>query len=54
MCLLRQLGTKFEKEEELGDRGHSTLWAVINSGIKTPVDRKLAKTLCEKQLRPEN
>lgn len=27
--------------------------AVVNSGIKAPVDRKLVKQLCEKQLKPE-
>lgn len=54
MQLLRQLGKEFDHEEQYGEKVHSTLSAVVNSGIKAPVDRKLAKQLCEKQLRPEN
>lgn len=54
MKLLRQLGKEFKNEEEYAEKVHTTLSAVVNSGIKAPVDRKLAKELCEKQLRPEN
>lgn len=54
MKLLRQLGKEFDNEEDYSQKVHTTLSAVVNSGIRAPVDRKVAKQLCEKQLRREN
>ena len=53
MKILRQPGKDFDHDEDLGEKVNPLL-AVVNARIKASVDRKLAKDLCEKQLRPEN
>ena len=52
--MLIKLGGDFEKSEGLGTEVDHNLAQVVDAGITQPIDRKLATSLCEKQLRPAN
>ena len=48
------MGGDFQKLENTGPKVDENLAEVVNAGISQPIDRKIASTLCEKQVRPEN
>ena len=50
------MGGDFQKLESTGPKVDKNLHVakVVNAGISQPIDRKIASTLCEKQVRPEN
>ena len=52
--MLIKLGGDFEKSEGLGSKVDHNLAQVVDAGITQHIDRKLATSLCEKQLRPAN
>ena len=52
--MLIKLGGDFEKSEGLGSEVDHNLAQVVDAGITQPIDRKLATSLCKKQLRLAN
>ena len=52
--MLLQMAGDFQKLENTGPKVNENLAEVVNAGISQPIDRKIASTLCEKQVRPEN
>ena len=52
--MLIKLGGDCEKSEGLGTEVDHNLAQVVDAGITQPIDRKLATSLCKKQLRPAN
>lgn len=54
MKMLMELGKEFERAETVGKKVDDTLSKVVDSGIRSMIDRNLAKELCGKYDRPEN
>ena len=54
MKMLLELGKELEKSEAVGKNVHENLSKVVNTGIRTMIDRNIAKELCAKYQRPEN
>lgn len=54
MKLLKEMGKEFEKVEAVGEKVNETLSVVVDSGIRSQIDRNVAKELCSKYQRPEN
>ena len=54
MKMLMELGKKLEKTEAVGKKVDDTLSKVVDSGIRSMIDRNLAKELCGNYDRPEN
>lgn len=54
MKLLKEMGQEFEKLEAVSSKVDETLAKVVNSGVRSKIDRNVAKELCNKYQRPEN
>lgn len=54
MKMLLELGKELEKSESVSKKVDDTLSKVVNSGIRSMIDRNLAKELCGKYNRPDN
>ena len=52
--LLQQLAKELERAEAVGDNVDDTLSQIVNLGIRSVIDRKKSKELCETYVRPEN
>ena len=51
MKLLKEMGQEFEKL--VSSKVDETLAKVLNSGVRSKIDRNVAKELCNKYQRPE-
>ena len=54
MKLLQDLSKELEKAEAVADKVDETLSKVVDTGIRSQIDRNVAKELCNKYQRPEN
>lgn len=54
MKMLQELGKELGKKEAVGQKVDETLSEVVNIGIRSQIDRNLAKKLCNDYQRPEN
>ena len=54
MKLLQEMGQEFEKQEAVSSKVDDTLAKVVDSGIRSKIDRSIAKEISQKYQRPEN
>ena len=54
MKLLQEMGQEFEKQEAVSSKVDETLAKVVDSGIRSKIDRSIAKEIPQKYQRPEN
>lgn len=54
MKLLQEMGNEFDKLEAVGPKVDDILSKVVNSGIRSQIDRSVAKEMSAKYNRPEN